>query len=109
MILRFIKVTAFLISFIFLTGFIPFISLLGPSFTVATTGSVYKAGFQFMVNKSIKDTTGKNSLDFVKEKIYDGYEFEVEYLHEGGELQNCSIRYGDVFNIIEDSINVKSI
>ncbi len=69
MILRFIKVTAFLISFIFLTGFIPFISLLGPSFTVATTGSVYKAGFQFMVNKSIKDTTGKNSLDFVKEKI----------------------------------------
>jgi len=69
MILRFIKVTAFLISFIFLTGFIPFISLLGPSFTVATTGSVYKAGFQFMVNKSIKDTTGKNSLDFVKEKL----------------------------------------
>ena len=69
MILRFIKVTAFLISFIFLTGFIPFISLLGPSFTVATTGSVYKAGFQFMINKSIKDTTGKNSLDFVKEKI----------------------------------------
>ena len=49
--------------------------------------------------------TGPNvALDtkFVKEKIYDGYEFEVEYLHEGGELQNCSIRYGDVFNIIED-------
>jgi len=49
--------------------------------------------------------TGPNvALDtkFVKEKIYDGYEFEVEYLNEGGELQNCSIRYGDVFKIIED-------
>ena len=49
--------------------------------------------------------TGPNvALDtkFVKEKIYDGYEFEVEYLHEGGELQDCSIRYGDVFRIIEE-------
>ena len=49
--------------------------------------------------------TGPNPAldrDFVKEKIYDGYEFEVEYLHEGGELQDCSIRYGDVFKIIEE-------
>ena len=49
--------------------------------------------------------TGPNvALDtkFVKEKIYGGYEFEVEYLHEGGELQDCSIRHGDVFRIIEE-------
>ena len=49
--------------------------------------------------------TGPNvALDtkFVKEKIYDGYEFEVEYLHEGGTLQDCSIRNGDVFRIIEE-------
>jgi|GEM_PF-1269811 len=49
--------------------------------------------------------TGPNvalSKSFVKEKVYDGYEFEVEYLHEGGELQDCSIRYGDVFKIIEE-------
>ena len=49
--------------------------------------------------------TGPNvALDtkFVKEKVYDGYEFEVEYLHEGGTLQDCSIRNGDVFRIIEE-------
>ena len=49
--------------------------------------------------------TGPNvALDtkFVKEKIYDGYEFEVEYLHEGGTLQDCSIRNGDVFRIVEE-------
>ena len=49
--------------------------------------------------------TGPNvALDtkFVKEKIYDGYEFEVEYLHEGGELQDCSIRHGDIFRIVEE-------
>ena len=68
---RFIKISAILISFIFLTGFVPFISLLGPGFTVATTGSFYKAGAQYVVNKSIKDSTGKNSLDFFKEKIKD--------------------------------------
>jgi len=69
MISRYIKIFIILVSFIFLTGFIPFISLLAPGFTVATSGSFYKAGAQYFVNKSIKNTTGKNSLDFVKEKL----------------------------------------
>ena len=66
---RFIKIVVILTSFVFLTGFIPFITLLGPSFTVATSGSVYKASAQFLINRSIKTTTGKTSFDFVKEKI----------------------------------------
>ena len=66
---RLIKISVILTSFIFLTGFIPFISLLGPTFTVATSGSVYKASAQLLINRSIKTTTGKNSFDFVKEKI----------------------------------------
>tara|TARA_B100001996_G_scaffold219372_1_gene168643 strand:- start:371 stop:1105 length:735 start_codon:yes stop_codon:yes gene_type:complete len=52
--------------------------------------------------------TGPNvalNKDFVKDKIYGGYEFEVEYLHEGGELQDCSIRNGDIFKIIEDILD----
>jgi len=64
-----VKITVVLISFIFLTGFIPFMSLLGPSYTVIKSGSIYKAGAQYFVNKSIKVKTGKNSLDLVKEKI----------------------------------------
>ena len=64
-----VKITAVLISFIFLTGFIPFVSLLGPSYTAIKSGSIYKAGAQYFVNKSIKAKTGKNSLDLVKEKI----------------------------------------
>ena len=69
MIFKYIKIITLLISFIFLTGFLPFISLLGPGYTVASSGSIYKAGAQYLINKSIKDTTGKSSLDFVKEKI----------------------------------------
>ena len=69
MINRFVKITAILISFIFLTGFLPFITLLGPGYTAFTSGSIYKAGAQYVINKNIKDKTGKTSLDFVKEKI----------------------------------------
>ena len=64
-----VKITVILISFIFLTGFIPFMSLLGPSYTAIKSGSISKAGAQYFVNKSIKVKTGKNSLDLVKEKI----------------------------------------
>ena len=69
MIFRYIKIFTILISFIFLTGFLPFISLLGPGYTAFSSGSIYKAGVQYYINKSIKDTTGKNSLAFVKDKI----------------------------------------
>tara|TARA_B110001452_G_scaffold207744_1_gene177951 strand:+ start:825 stop:1139 length:315 start_codon:yes stop_codon:yes gene_type:complete len=69
MFLKYIKIITLLISFIFLTGFLPFISLIGPGYTVLTSGSIYKAGGQFFISKSIKNTTGKNSLAFIKEKI----------------------------------------
>ena len=69
MINKYLKITVVLISFIFLTGFIPFISLLGPGYTIAKSGSFYKAGAQIFLSKSIKDSTGKHSLDILKEKI----------------------------------------
>ena len=66
---RFIKILTFIVSFFFLTGFIPVFSILGPGLTAFTSGNVYKAGAQFMINKRIEDATGKNSLTFVKDKI----------------------------------------
>ena len=68
MIFKYFRIFIILTSFIFLTGFIPLLSLLGSSYTVATSGSLYKAGAQYFINKGIKSTTGKNSLEFVKEK-----------------------------------------
>ena len=66
---RYTKIFTILISFVFLTGFIPFLSLLGPSFTVFTSGSLTKASAQYIVSKGIKHSTGKDSLALVKEKI----------------------------------------
>tara|TARA_Y100000996_G_C22538361_1_gene649107 strand:- start:1266 stop:1577 length:312 start_codon:yes stop_codon:yes gene_type:complete len=44
-------------------------SFVGPGMTVLTTGNVFKAATQLMIDQSIKKKTGKNSLAFVSEKI----------------------------------------
>ena len=67
--LRLFKIFMILVSFLFLTGFIPFASILGPGVTVLTSGNVYKATAQFIIDQSIKKKTGKNSLTLVKEEL----------------------------------------
>ena len=69
MIFRLFKIFMILVSFLFLTGFIPFASILGPGVTVLTSGNVYKATAQFIIDQSIKKKTGKNSLTLVKEEF----------------------------------------
>ena len=66
---RLFKIFIILVSFLFLTGFIPFTSILGPGVTVLTSGNVYKATAQFIIDQSIKKKTGKNSLTLVKEEL----------------------------------------
>ena len=66
---RLFKIFMILVSFMFLTGFIPFASILTPGVTVLTSGNVYKATAQFIIDQSIKKKTGKNSLTLVKEEL----------------------------------------
>ena len=66
---RLFKIFTILVSFLFLTGFIPFASILGPGVTVLTSGNIYKATAQFMIDQGIKKKTGKNSLTLVKEEL----------------------------------------
>ena len=66
---RLFKIFTILVSFLFLTGFTPFISILGPGVTVITSGNIYKATAQFLIDQSIKKKTGKNSLTLVKEEL----------------------------------------
>ena len=66
---RLFKIFTILVSFLFLTGFVPFVSILGPGVTVLTSGNIYKATAQFIIDQSIKKKTGKNSLTLVKEEF----------------------------------------
>ena len=69
MILRFLKISFFLTSFIFLTGFVPLPSVLGPAITAATSGNWAKATAQLVFDHEFKKKTGKSSLNYITEEV----------------------------------------
>ena len=69
MILKLLRIFTITVSFFFLTGFVSVFSILGPSVTAITSGNLYKAGAQFVINQRIEKETGKSSLSLFKEEI----------------------------------------
>ena len=69
MILKLLRIFTIILSFFFLTGFVSFFSILGPGVTAITSGNIYKAGAQLIINQRIEKETGKNSLTLIKETI----------------------------------------
>ena len=69
MILKVLRIFTIILSFFFLTGFVSVFSILGPGVTALTSGNLYKAGAQFIINQSIEKETGKDSLTLIKEEI----------------------------------------
>ena len=66
---RLFRILTIILSFFFLTGFVPILSFVGPGVTVLTSGNIYKASAQFIVNQRIEKETGKNSLILIKETL----------------------------------------
>ena len=52
-----------------LSGCIQSSALLAPGVTIATTGNVMQAGFQYGANKAIKNETGKDVLTHLKDTV----------------------------------------
>ena len=69
MFLKIFRIFTIIISFFFLTGFVSVFSILGSGVTAITSGNLYKAGAQFMINQRIEKETGKNSFTLIKEEI----------------------------------------
>ena len=69
MILRLFKICLFLLSFTFLTGFVPITAVLGPAVTVASSGNLVKATAQLVFDNEFKKKTGKSSLSYIKEEV----------------------------------------
>ena len=63
------RILTVIVSFFFLTGFVPILSFIGPGVTALTSGNVYKASAQFIINQRIEKKTGKNSLTLIKETL----------------------------------------
>jgi len=66
---RLFRILIIILPFFFLTGFMPILSFVGPGVTVLTSGNVYKASTQFIVNQRIEKETGKSSLTLIKETL----------------------------------------
>ena len=63
------RILTVILSFFFLTGFVPILSFVGPGVTALTSGNIYKASAQFIINQGIEKETGKNSLTLIKETL----------------------------------------
>ena len=66
---RLLRILTVILSFFFLTGFVPILSFVGPGVTALTSGNIYKASAQFIINQRIEKETGKNSLTLIKETL----------------------------------------
>ena len=75
---RLFKILTIILSFFFLTGFVPILSFVGPSITALTSGSIYKASAQFIINQHIEKETGKNSLTLIKESLVEETDKKVQ-------------------------------
>ena len=75
---RLFSILTIILSFFFLTGFVPILSFVGPGVTVLTSGNVYKASAQFIVNQRIEKETGKNSLTLIKETLVEGTDKKIK-------------------------------
>ena len=67
MILNKIIIGLFFVSF--LSGCAQNVALLGPAYTLATSGNVYQAGFTYGGNEVISITTGKSAAQNFKDVI----------------------------------------
>ena len=76
---RLFRILTILLSFFFLTGFVPILSFVGPGVTALTSGNIYKASAQFIINQRIEKETGKNSLTLIKETLVEETDKKIEY------------------------------
>ena len=75
---RLFKILIILLSFFFLTGFVPILSFVGPGVTALTSGNIYKASAQFIINQRIEKETGKNSLTLIKETLVEETDKQIK-------------------------------
>jgi hypothetical protein len=67
--MKIFKIYFLIVISISLSGCIQSTALLGPGVTIATTGNVIQAGFQYGANTAIKKETGKDVLAHLKDVV----------------------------------------
>ena len=66
---KLLKIITLLSILLITSGFMPLFSLLAPGWTMFSSGNVYKAATQFLIDQSVKKETGKNTLTYIGDEI----------------------------------------
>ena len=72
--MKYLKIYFLIVISISFSGCIQSTALLGPGVTIATTGNIMQAGFQYGANTAIKKETGKDVLTHLKDVVEDKQE-----------------------------------
>ena len=67
--MKYLKIYLLIVISISFSGCIQSTALLGPGVTIATTGNIMQAGFQYGANTAIKKETGKDVLTHLKDVV----------------------------------------
>ena len=90
------KIIIGLFSLLFFNGCLQGTALLGPSYTLISTGNVYQAGFSYGSSKVIKKMTDKTPTENIK-SLLDNKKLKVE-----------EVNYDEFFALVKNRIEKKS-
>ena len=71
------KIIAGLFLLFFLNGCVQSVALLGPAYTLTSTGNIYQAGLSYGSNQAVKKITGKSPTENI-ESLVDNKKLKVE-------------------------------
>ena len=71
------KIIAGLFLLFFLNGCVQSTALLGPAYTLASTGNIYQAGLSYGSNQAVKNITGKTPTENIK-SLVDNKKMKIE-------------------------------
>ena len=71
------KIIAGLFLLFFLNGCVQSAALLGPAYTLASTGNIYQAGLSYGSNQAVKKITGKSPTENIQ-SLVDNKKIEIE-------------------------------
>ena len=71
------KIIAGLFLLFFLNGCVQSTALLGPAYTLASTGNIYQAGLTYGSNQAVKKITGKSPTENIQ-NLVDNKKIKIE-------------------------------
>ena len=71
------KIIAGLFLLFFLNGCVQSTALLGPAYTMASTGNIYQAGLSYGSNQAVRNITGKTPTENIKSFV-DNKKIKIE-------------------------------